>query len=399
MKLLVTPSELKGKVNVPSSKSVAIRAILCSAFSDFPTDITINGFSGDIMASLFAVKSLGGNFEILNNTVKIYPIVKDHSLKVVNVGESALTLRILLPLVCAFSLNVKFVGEGRIENRPIKELLSSLKGVTYSSCKVPLTISGTLLGGDYVVNGNISSQYITGLLFSLPLLKKNSNLKIEDKICSSSYIDMTIDVLRSFGIKIERKENEFFIKGNQKFISPKKFFVEGDYSSSAFFIGSNFLGDKIEVNGLQKDSFQGDKDIYLKLKDFETGKVDISDTPDLFPILSVCACFINKQICFSGTERLKFKESDRVKNMKYVLEKLGAKIRISRDTFTVYGKGKLKGGVTLKKIKDHRIIMAEIIASFKSDNPVTIKGCEFVDKSYPDFIEDCKALGGNINVI
>ncbi|MCD3195422.1 3-phosphoshikimate 1-carboxyvinyltransferase [Clostridium botulinum C] len=424
----IIPSELSGDINIPPSKSLAHRAIISAGLSDGISNIENIIFSEDIKATIRGMEGLG--VEIKDISEKKQDDFNRKTLKVIgrdrlvltrseiDCSESGSTLRFLIPISLRTCNKVKFTGKGKLVSRPLDVYYSIFKnqGIKYktSNGKLPLFIDGALKSGEFYVEGNISSQFITGLMYTLPFLNGDSKIIITTELESKGYIDLTIDTLKKFGIKIENKDyKEFFIRGKQKSIS-NNYRVQGDFSQGAFWIVAGILGSNIKTLDLDINSLQGDRVIIDIVKDMggninikenyiETKKsktkgitIDASECPDLVPILAVLGSLSTGTTRIINAERLRIKECDRLKAMATELKKIGADIQELEDGLLIKGREYLKGG-TVDSWNDHRIAMSMAIASIKCTEPITIKNSEAVNKSYPDFWEDFKKVGGNIN--
>ncbi len=379
MDIKITPSHLRGTVSAPPSKSHAHRLMVALALSgnEIPKAFCT---SADTKATCSALSELhdGGNPDC---------------------GESGTTLRFLLPIATALGVNVTFTGHGRLPERPMAALTDTLRanGVEISADSLPITVSGKLRPGVFKIPGFISSQFISGLLFALPLLNADSKIIIEGKRESVGYIDMTLKTLSDFSIKVEKTDCGFDIKGNQKYIKPECCCIEGDWSNAAFFICMNALGGDIAVTGLDEKSLQSDRAVSELVS--KLGKtIDISQCPDLFPVLAVTACGTVGDTKFINAERLRIKESDRIAAVEEMINALGGSAESTENTLTAHGTGQLSGG-EIDSANDHRIVMAAATAACICSEPVTIHGAQAVDKSYPNFFEDYKMLGGKADVI
>ena len=288
-------------------------------------------------------------------------------------------------------------GRGRLPSRPNGPLLSVLRehGTKIEGDFLPLTVHGGLQSGDFALPGNISSQYFTGLLFALPLLEGDSTLRYTSPLESMPYVDLTLSVLRQFGVRVENLENGWRIPGGQRFVSPGNVEAEGDWSAAAFWLGANALGNAVTVTGLTRNSCQGDRAVEKLLPQIG-GEIDVTDTPDLMPILSaVAAAMPGKTTRITGAARLRLKESDRIAAMAQTIRALGGKAEEMPDGLVIHG-AKLTGG-TVNGMNDHRVVMSAAIAATVCAGPVTILGAEAVQKSYPHFWRDFEALGGHIH--
>lgn len=417
MDTVLTPAPLKGEIAAIPSKSVAHRMLICAAFADEPTTLNIPQTSDDINATADCMKALGASIEISGAEYKVTPIATPAASPTLDCGESGSTLRFLLPVAAVLGNNSRFIGHGRLPQRPLSDLLNAMKdrGTTASAETLPLTLKGKLRGGHYRIAGNVSSQYITGLLLALPLTDEDSTIEITTELESASYIDITLSVLKTFGIEVTVKGNTYHIKGGQRYRSPKKLRVEGDWSNAAFFLSAAAIGNELTMSGLSENSAQGDRKILSLLETFgaslihsETAiglkadtlkgcTIDIRDTPDLLPILSVVAAYSEGTTTFINAARLRLKESDRLESTAALIRDLGGKAETTADSITIYGTDLIGG--TVNSCNDHRIAMAAAIAATRCKDTVTICGAEAVNKSYPGFFQDYNKLGGKANVI
>ncbi len=395
MKATFSSSLPEGTIKAPPSKSISHRALICGALSECSSIENI-AFSDDISATHSCLEALGAKFCGSKTGGLILDMVPDGAELFCN--ESGSTLRFLLPFCMASGKKIKLYGSERLFSRPlgVYEDIAKTQNISFLKEKNSVTVCGTLEPGDFTIPGNISSQFISGLLFLLPILHKDSNIFITGNFESRSYVDMTIDTLEKFGIKIGISGNTFRIFGNQKYKN-RSFAVEGDYSNAAFADAFNYIGGNVEITGLNPDSLQGDrvyKSIFEKIKNGET-LFDISDCPDLAPIAFVLAAFFGK-VTFTGTSRLKIKESDRALCMKQELAKCNVKTEISENSVTVFGGNVQKPTLTLEGHNDHRIVMA--LSVLLAITGGAIDGAQAVSKSYPEFFDSLKALKAGIEL-
>lgn len=412
MNVKITPTKLHGTIDAPPSKSYAHRLIISAFLSKKSVRINNVGYSDDINATVNALNTLGGNITICENYAIVNPPRLITEKVKVDCGESGSTLRFLMPIAAALGINAEFTGHGRLLERPIGDLLDALKSHGVSVCGY--TVSGKLTSGEYVINAGVSSQYITGLLFALSILDGDSSLILQGNAVSRGYIDITVDVLKLFGVQIQKNETGYFIKGNQTFNAPSKIDVEGDYSGAAFVLSLGALGGEITVKGLNKNSLQGDAKIIDALKRFganvtengglftvKSGKLnaielDCDDIPDIVQIISVVASYANGTTVLKNVDRLRIKESDRVEAVIKTLKTAGITAWYNCGNLYING-GKPTGGV-FDGGKDHRTVMSAAVLSAYADGKSTIIGAEASKKSYPAFFDDLKSLGGNIDV-
>ncbi|MPQ44590.1 3-phosphoshikimate 1-carboxyvinyltransferase [Clostridium tarantellae] len=416
-KIKITPKKLKGEVNIPPSKSMAHRAIICASLSRGTSIIDNVDFSEDMIATINAMKALGADIKIEENKLIING-ENTFSLKniVIDCNESGSTLRFLVPLSISRKNKINFIGKGNLGKRPLNTYYNILneKGIKYSYKKniLDFNIDGELKGGEFKVEGNISSQFISGLLFALPLLKEDSKIIITTNLESKGYIDLTLSMIEKFGIKVENKNleyKEFIIKGNQQY-KPFNYRVEGDYSQAAFYLCADALGNDIVCKDLNLNSLQGDKEcidilkrmggvveehkgIKIIAKNTEGTIIDASQCPDVIPVLTVVAALSTGETKIINGERLRIKECDRLNAICIELNKLGANIKELKDGLIINGVKSLNGA-NISSHNDHRIAMSIAIASTLCKGDITLENPECVKKSYPSFWEDFKSIGG-----
>lgn len=439
MNVLLEPAKLNGSIDAIPSKSHAHRLLIAQKLARLqgqqtPERLEIPTFSEDIGATKNCLVQL------------------DKEMPFLDCKESGSTLRFLLPVAMALKEEAVFIGTGKLPERPISPLKEEMEA---HGCRFQMgskdqkvsdkykeicTVWGRLQPGKYHLAGNISSQFITGLLFALPLLTGDSELHLTTELESAGYVDLTLDVLRSFGIEISIKTSPegfdiYEIAGNQRYIEPEGLMVEGDWSNAAFWLACGALGGKVTVRGLDPESSQRDKDFLNILQDMgatvtvepkesagfddpgaiarplssitvsepEDGslkgaEINVSQTPDLVPVLAAVMALADGTSMITHAERLKIKESDRLRTVYDFLYKLGADISYGGSGLSLTGKAALTGGET-ESHNDHRIAMAAAVASCGCEKAVLIRNAEAVRKSYPDFFADFAALGGNVKVV
>ena len=395
MDVCITPQRLSGTITAPSSKSHAHRLIVAAALSDKPTAIKINCVSNDIRATLSAIKVLGADYLITDNEITVTPIKNKVTNVNINCFESGTTARFILPVACAFTDRFTLSGEGSLINRPFKEICDSLKnnGCTLSGDSLPITVNSALCGGRFYLSGKVSSQYVSGLLFALPLLYEDSEIIITGRLQSSGYVDMTISVLKLFGINVLKTDFGFKIKGNQHYISPGNLSVEGDWSNASYWLAAG-----VKVTGLDNNSLQKDKIITEIIDNIDVLKeIDLSQIPDLAPVIAVIFALNSGVRRMVNAQRLRFKESDRIESTVAMINSLGGKAYAEDDSIVVEG-GALSGG-RVSSFNDHRIVMAAVIAASHAMGETVIENADAVNKSYPEFFSDFIKLGGRADVI
>ncbi len=420
MEMRCTPTILSGKIKAISSKSEAHRVLICSALSDEPTKINCNVLSKDIIATVECLKETGTDISVSDGVISVTPAKFKKSAKI-DCGESGSTLRFLLPVVSALGIDTTVIGHGRLPERPLSPLKEEMEkngAVFETGTRFPLHLTGNLRSGEYELAGNVSSQFISGLLFALPLLDGDSVIKLIPPVESKSYLNITLSVLRKFGIEVREEENLYIVKGNQKYVSPKEITVDGDWSNASFFLCAGAVSKNgITVTGLDINSPQGDKgilkvikrmgadvnvdgnEITVKKNKLMGTTVDGSDMPDAVPIISVMASMCEKGAThIINASRLRLKESDRIKTTFDMLDNVGAAVSETDDGLVIWGENELIGG-RVEGANDHRIVMAAAVLSSLCAIPIDIIGAEAVEKSYPHFFEDFNSLGGKANVI
>jgi len=380
MDITIQPGKLVGHITAIPSKSQAHRLLICAAFADVPTTLICPETNRDIEATADCLRALGAEITRTEEGYYVVPACEIPAEAYLNCCESGSTLRFMLPIVGALGVKATMKMEGRLPQRPLSPLWEEMErmGCTLSRPSADTILcQGKLRGGTYTVAGNVSSQFITGLLLAFDLIDDPCSLQITEKLESAPYVEMTKAVLELF-------------RPNRH--SPGTITVEGDWSNGAFFLAAQTLGNDVTVGNLDPESKQGDRAAAFwlpKLNDNCT--ISAADIPDLVPILAVTAA-CNRGAVFTDIQRLRLKESDRVASVVAILEGLGGKAEATEDTLTVYGTG-LTGG-TVSSFNDHRIAMSVAIAASVCKNDVTILGAEAVNKSYPQFWKEYARLGG-----
>lgn len=397
----ITPSLLSGKISVPPSKSISHRALICAALAEGKSRITDLLDCADTKATIEILTAFGASITREGNVTVVEGIKKPAAEAIADCGESGSTLRFLIPVAAALGCRAEFLGRAKLPQRPITPYFTELtkNGIAFETKTMPYKISGRLKAGDYSLAGNISSQFISGLLFALPLLDGDSRIILTSPLESKPYVDITTAELKKFGVEVTETDYGWFVSGNQRY-KPFDTAIEADMSQAAFFAAANALGSKIEIDGLNLNSIQGDRAI-LDITENAQGKafdVDASQIPDLVPILTVLAALSEGTSRITNCARLRLKECDRLAAITEELNKLGAKVTEHPDSLVIEGVKNLHGGVC-DSHTDHRIPMSLAIASTRGTEPVTINGAECVSKSYPTFFEDFVSLGGKIDVI
>lgn len=392
MDLTIIPRKLRGTIKAIPSKSQAHRLLICAAFSSAPTTLHCPETNQDIEATARCLTALGAKIIRTDSGYEVIPVTQLPSCAEMDCGESGSTLRFILPVVCALGVETKIHMSGRLPYRPLSPLWEELERMGCSLSKPTedmIQTSGKLRNGTFAIPGNVSSQYISGLLFALSLLDGSSNINITGILESKPYVDMTLRALQLFGASIEN----YCVHSSFPLKTPGNVNVEGDWSNAAFFLVAKALGNVLYVTGLDQNSPQGDRAIMdlLQIED-SNPTISAADIPDLVPILSVLFAAKNGAT-FTNISRLRLKESDRVKTVIDMLAALGIHAEATEDTLIVYG-GHFQSG-TVDAHNDHRIAMSAAIAATLANGPVKIIGAECVAKSYPAFWKEYKRLGGH----
>lgn len=420
MNVLIRPGKLLGTIDAIPSKSHAHRVLIAQKLSRL---------QGQLKDDALVIPTFSDDIDATKNCL----VQMDKEMPFLDCKESGSTLRFMLPVAMALKDEAVFIGSGKLPYRPISPLKEEMEahGCRFvmgskhqkisDKYKEICTITGRLTPGEFKLAGNVSSQFITGLLFALPLLDGDSSLKLTTKLESAGYVDLTLDVLKAFGIKVDRSVSDdgfevYNIAGNQKYIEPDGLAVEGDWSNGSFWLVCGALGGSVTVRGLDMDSSQRDKEIINVLKamgadviigdgitvtapaGLKGAEVSVAQTPDMVPVLAAAMALADGSSLITDAERLKIKESDRLRTVYDFLSRLGSDITYGGSGLSLTGKAKLAGG-EVESHNDHRIAMAAAVASCGCKNAVIINGAEAVRKSYPNFFDDFAALGGKVKEI
>ena len=405
MKVTITPTRLRGVLTPPPSKSQSHRLIIAAALSDGFCHLSNVLLSDDIQATLRCMRTLDADASADGTIIRGADLVDGHddpAPERMDCGESGSTLRFLIPLALALKGKGRFTGRGRLMERPQEPYFRIFreKGISYELKDNILTVEGKLTPGVYSLPGDVSSQFVTGLLFALPLLDGDSEIHLTTGLESRGYVDMTLDALEQFEVRAEWDgKRTFRVPGNQIY-RHRDLTIEGDYSQAAFWYAATGVGNEVDLEGLNAFSVQGDMRIvpyWLRLRDVGEQELDVSQCPDLVPPLAVHAVLrAGETTRLVNAARLRLKESDRLATVTEVLTALGGDVEEGPDFLTFRGRETLPGGVTVNAHNDHRIAMMAAIAATRCEAPVTITGAECVKKSYPHFWEDYEAMGGRI---
>lgn len=417
MRVCISPSKAFGSMTAPPSKSAGHRSLICAALCDQSITIHNCGLSNDITATIEALKALGAEINRDGLTVTVSPAKKNNRNCIIDCNESGSTARFMIPVACALGAeNVTFTGRGRLPERPFDIIAQALRknGITCSSNNLPMTVSGQLKAGRFQIAGNVSSQYISGLLLALSITEGVSEIVLTTPLESRDYVMMTVSELRTFGVEIEVLNDRFIIKG-KPYLKTINRTVEGDWSQAAFYLCLGAIGGDVTVSGLDMNTLQGDSTIVELLKQFGAKitvtdnavnvkkselhgiTIDASQIPDLVPILAVTAAFANGKTVITHAERLRIKESDRLLETALRLKAFGIDVTETSDGLEITG-GVPKGS-EITSANDHRIVMAFSIMAANAVGTSAIDDCEAINKSYPNFFKDFSSLGGECDVI
>ena len=414
-----SPFVPNGTVNVPPSKSDVHRAIICAAMANGVSRISPVALSNDIKATIGCIKALGADAVLENNVLTVDGTnMYKNKTALLDCGESGSTLRFFIPIAAVGNINATFVGKGKLPQRPIgifTEALPKAGTVCKTEGGLPLEIKGQLKSGIFKIPGNVSSQFITGLLLALPILEGDSEIVLTSPLESVGYIAMTIRTMKQFGVNIQATEKGWHIKGGQSY-KTCDYTTDGDWSQAAFFMVLGAVSGKVTVKGVAKDSTQGDKkcteilarfgakvtqldnEVTVEKGELKAITIDASQIPDLVPVLSVCAAFAEGTTKIINAERLRIKECDRLKATAELLNNLGGKVKELSDGLEITGVSSLKGG-NVNGYNDHRIVMSAAVCAARSDEDITATFAMSINKSYPDFYIDYNSIGGKANVL
>jgi len=413
----IISSEISGSIPLPPSKSAAHRALICTALAG-GGKITGIADSQDMLATLDVLSAMGAVAASHGNTVTVSAAKLPSNIVNVNARESGSTLRLAMPVLAALGVHCIISGEGRLPSRPLGVYSECLPehGVKLSSGSLPLEMSGKLTAGTYGIPGNISSQFISGLLLALPLCDGDSNIILTTELESAPYVDMTIDMMEQFGISVERFSGGWSVQGRQHYRS-RNTTVEGDWSQAAFPLAMGVLGGEVTLSGMDMNSRQGDRAVFDILRRMGADisakgghitcrrsrlrgiSINASDIPDMVPILAVLGAFADGVTEITGAARLRIKESDRLAAITQCLTAVGAKIIEHEDGLSITGQPKLPGGAEVNGHNDHRIVMSMATAAIGCEKPLIIHDTDAVNKSWTDFFSQYIHLGGKANVV
>ncbi len=431
-KVKILPSKLQGNIKIPPSKSMAHRAIICASLSSGQSTITGIDYSADIIATIEGMRAMGAEIIQDGSTLSICganllnpnenKISSEHLNPDIFCNESGSTLRFLVPISLISQRKVRFTGKGNLGKRPLTSYYNIFdkQGINYSYevGELNLQVDGKLSAGTFELEGDVSSQFITGLLFALPLLEANSEIIITTPLESKGYVDLTLQMMELFGVRVQNNNYQsFIIEGNQTY-KATSYEVEGDFSQAAFFLVAGAIGNDVTCTGMNIQSLQGDKVALDFLREMgvdiqidggcicaknsgELSAITMSgaECPDIIPVMTVAAALSTGTTDIINAGRLRIKECDRLTAISTELNKLGAIIKEGTDSMQVQGIDEFEGGCTVSSHKDHRIAMSLAMAATRCNQPIILEDPECVEKSYPSFWEDYKLIGGKVEAI
>lgn len=409
----ITPHTLSGKVQLPPSKSVAHRVLICAALAQGKSVIRPFCTSRDINATVGTLRAMGAQISADENGYIVTTGKWQNGVKL-NCFESGSTARFLIPVVAALGINAQFIGEGRLPQRPFSVLCDVLRenGVKVNSDQLPMDISGRFKGEVFTVPGNVSSQYISGILLAAPLMGNDVTVNIKGTLESAAYVDMTVDVMSAFGVRVQKTDTGYFIKGGQKYIA-RDIKIEADWSAAAFFMSAAAIGGEVAIEGLNFASTQGDmaaldvfaafgaelstlnNTLFVRKGALRGIEVNVEQIPDMVPAIAATAAFAKGTTKITGAARLRLKESDRIETVCNALTAMGVDVIQTADTITING-GTVKAG-SIDGANDHRIVMAFAVAACYAQGESDISFAGAVEKSYPEFYKDLRKIGGIVN--
>lgn len=420
MDIRITPRALNGELDAVESKSDAHRQLIAASLSRTPTKLRVRAVSKDIAATIACLRQAGARIVPgADGRLHITPLWAASAVNpVFDCGESGSTLRFLLPVAAAVFNGFTLTGSGRLPQRPLAPIVEAMadNGCSFNGAALPMTVTGHLSGGVYELPGDISSQFVSGLLLALPLLDGDSEIVLTTPLESTGYVDMTLATLARFSIKVARTPRGYALSGPQTYASPGDTVIEGDWSNAAFWFAAAAVGGQVTVRGLDPDSPQGDKQmvsilaamgaktsvdkygVTVAAAPLNATRVDVADIPDLVPVLAAVMAVAQGESAIVNARRVRLKESDRLSAVARNLNAIGADITENEDSLIIRGRPTLRGG-TADGCNDHRIVMALAAVSAACDNDLVITGAHAVEKSYPGFFEHFNSLGGETHVL
>ena len=421
MKVTLNGNGISGKVRAIPSKSDVHRALICAALADRESRVNFSATSEDINATISCLNSLGAKISVDSLGASVTPIGKNlNKNATLDCGESGSTIRFMIPVAAALGADSSFTGRGRLAQRPLEPLVSVMtkNGCVFDGLgDFPLSVKGQLKSAAFEIEGNVSSQFITGLLFALPLIG-GGEVKIIPPVESKKYIDMTVRAMNEYGINVSVDGTSYRVDSSSRYTVQNEIYsADGDWSNAAFFLSAAAINGKVTYNGIFKNSLQGDKEIvnllsrfgaevkwaddgvYVKSAELHGLDIDASQIPDLVPILSVVAAFAKGKTHIYNASRLRIKESDRLSAVATALNALGAEVTELSDGLVINGIPEACLSGCVDSFNDHRMVMSCAVAALCSGGEITISNAQAVNKSYPSFFEDFVSLGGKCNVL
>ena len=397
MDIKITPAKLNGTIQAVSNKTYSHRLFIASSLSENPTKIYMKNGSLDLSVTFDVLKNFGFRANKNGNEYLVTPKNSIEEKISVDVHDSAPSLRFLLPILCALSEQVTVVGEGKLLARSHADLLYALKGVGFTSEKLPFTIKGRLNGGDYYVNEKLSMQFVSGLMLALPLLDKDSRIIFNGNV-NTTNAQITALIMQDFGVEVVKEEKGYFIKGSQKYVAPQSLNVEGDYALSCVWKLCNKLGSNIKIENLNPNTLQSEKARFDTIDKLFLEKTVNDIETDLLPCLIVGACFKKGETLLNIEKGVSNKELAKIYAFVNAINKLGGKVTVNGNAVLVRGEGELKGGQMVDSYADYRFAMALTVAGCFAKEPIKILDAQVVLKHYATFFNDVNLLGGKTQV-
>lgn len=405
MDVKIYPSNLKGSIEVQSLKATAHRALIASVFAEKPTEIFIKHQTQDVFTTVKCLNKLGADINAYAGKLVVNPIPLGQTLMIddeFDVGDSVATLKFLLPTISVFLGGGTFKGECKLPKKSTVEFLSSLNGVGYTSDKLPLKINGTLKGGNITLSGSVGSQAISGVLLAMPLMKTDTTLTVKGEVASKYLVDITVKVMRDFGVNVAVSGNTYSVKAKDKYVSPEQYVLDGDYTLASYYLACGMPQDTVTLSGLEQNSLQQDAVILRlieSLKKDNNAVLSLDGVTDLIYPLTVASCFKKDKTVIKNATLKTEKSQERFEFFIGFLKKMGADVIKTDDGVIVNGTGSLKGGVFVDGYGESKVAMALSVAAAKAEEPTYVLSVESVLKSYPSFFNDLIKLGAKVQTM